>query len=58
MLRTRTDKIALGLLIVGMLAIVAGVLAMALEATAGAWLALVGFVLTFGTLAYAIYFRP
>lgn len=58
MLRRRTDKIALGLLLVGILAIIAGFVAMALEASSGSWVALVGFALTFGTLAWAIYFRP
>lgn len=58
MLRRRTDKIALGLLLVGILATIAGVVAMALEGSSGAWIALVGFALTFGTLAWAIFFRP
>lgn len=57
MLRRRTDKIALGFLLAGILAIIAGVVAMALEASNGGWIALVGFVLTFGTLAWAICLR-
>lgn len=58
MLRTRADKTALGLLVVGVLAMVTGIVAMALESSVGGWIALVGFVLTFATLSYAIFFRP
>lgn len=57
MLRRRTDRIALGFVLVGVLAIITGVVAMALEAAIGGWIALLGFVMTFGTLAWAIYVR-
>lgn len=57
MLRLRSDRAALALLVLGLIALAIGIVAMALGSGFGAWLGLVGFVLTFSVLAYAIYFR-
>lgn len=51
------DQVALAVLVFGLITLAIGLLMMALGTGFGAWLGLVGSVLTFGVLAYAIYFR-